>query len=321
MKNRTFTLVLIIEAVLCAIAALAFSYDNVGYLTVMQFPFAQLGILLRGLSLSGTIGNVAAFIIYIVICAMPLIFAAIYMKKKTLKAEDGLLVLLSGFAFYMMYMMINPGMLSKTPSFINKDLGMAILGGAFYSVLIGYLVLKMLRRADTSSTEKVLKVLRLLLAAAAVVIVFGISYMGIGDVRIKLDAIQSGNTDPSVSLGFTNFFVVLRYVMTQLPTILEVVIFVMAMRLCDFLHVDKYGDDAIRNAENLAKFCKITVVVIMLSCMVVNLLQVVFASSLVAVEFNTVVPLDSIIVALTALLLTRFFVASRELSQDNKMFI
>jgi len=39
------------------------------------------------------------------------------------------------------------------------------------------------------------------------------------------------------------------------------------------------------------------------------------------VDFQTTLPLDSIIVALVALLLTRFFTASRSLAQDNQMFI
>lgn len=322
MKNRTFVILLIIESIICIIAALALSNPNVsGYLLIMQFPFAQLGLLLRGLSLSSAFGNVIAFIIYVALCAVPLVFALLHIKKRTFKIEDWLLVIMSGFGFYVMYMMINPDMLSLIPSFIMDGFGQAVLGGAFYSILIGYLVFKMLRTADGSSTDSLLRVLRLLLAVAAIIIVFSISYIGVGAVKAKLDAIQTGNTDPSVSLDFTNFFVVLRYVLTQLPVFMELIILIFAMQLCSKLRKDAYGEGAVESAKKLASFCKKTVVVILLCCITLNLLQIVFAGTLVSVDYNTVLPLDSIIIAFAALLLMRFFIASRELSQDNKMFI
>lgn len=322
MKNKTLIVLLILESIICITAALALSNPNVsGYLVVMQFPFAQLGSLLRTLSLSSTFGNVIAFILYVAICAVPLVFALLHVIKKTFKIEDWLLVIMSGFGFYMMYMMINPAMLNLIPSLIVEDFGKAVLGGAFYSILIGYLVFKMLRKTNSSSTDSLLRVLRMLLAVAAVIVVFSISYIGIGGVKTKLADIQSGNTDPSVSLGFTNFFVVLRYVFTQLPVFMELIIFILAMQLCNKLREDTYGEGAVESAKKLASFCKKTVVVILLCCITLNLLQIVFAGSLVSVDYNTVLPLDSIIIAFAALLLMRFFIASRELSQDNKMFI
>ena len=322
MKNRKFILVLIIEAVLCGIAALAFSPPGGSvYLVIAQFPYAQLGLLLRSLSLSGTLGNVAAIIFYIAICAVPLVLVALHMKKHSFKAEDWLLVVLSGFGFYMIYMMINPAYLCRIPCFLSEDFGRAVLGGACYSILIGYLVLRLMRKADGTNTDALLKVFRLLLAIMAVIVVFSISYIGISDVATKLAAIQSGNTDPSVSLGFTNFFVLLRYALTQLPQIMGLAILVLAMRLCDHLRTDRYGEEAVNAAKKLASFAKKTVAVILLGCITLNLAQIVFAGSLVSADFLTTLPLDSIVIALAALLLARFFVASRELKQDNQMII
>jgi len=321
MKDKTFIRLLFIEAVVCAAAALAFSHSGSSYLVIAQFPFAQIGLLLRELSLSGVFGNVIAIIFYVALCALPLLFIALRIKKQTLKVEDWLLVIISAFGFHMMYMMINPGYLAQIPAYINEDVGKAALGGAFYSLLIGYLVLKLLRKADGVRTDALLKILRLLFALTAVILVFSIGYIGISDVQSRLTAIQSGNTDPSVALGFTNFFVILRYVLTQLPVFMELIIFILAMRLCGHLREDRYSDETISAAKKLASFCKKTVVVILLCTITLNLAQIVFAGSLVSVNFQTTLPLDSIIVALVALLLTRFFTASRELAQDNQMFI
>ena len=322
MKNKTFILIIFMEAMVCLIAALAFPAQNgSSYLAIAQFPFAQLGLLLRTLSLSGVFGNVIAFVLYAALCALPLLFIALHVKKHTLIVDDWLLVIMSGFAFYMMYMMINPGYLAQIRCYINEDMGRAVLGSAFYSLLIGYLVVKLLRKSSDSGTDTLLKILRLLFAITAVILVFSISYIGIAEVKTKLAAIQSGNTNPSVMLGFTNFFVILRYMLTQLPVFMELIIFILAMRLCDHLREDRYSENAVNEATKLASFCKKTVSIILLCTITLNLAQILFAGSLVSVDFLTALPLDSIIVALVALLLTRFFTASRELAKDNQMII
>lgn len=322
MKIKTFVGILALEAVIGAIAALAFSTPSSNsYLAIAQFPFAQLGLLLRALSLSGILGNVTAIILYAALCLFPLLFIAMYVKKHTIKVEDWLLIVMSGFAFYMMYMMINPGYLGQIRCFINEDVGKAVLGSGFYSLLVGYLVIKLLRKSSHSGTDALLKILRLLFAVTAVILVFSISYVGIADANAKLTAIQSGNTDPSVALGFTNFFVFLRYILTQLPTFMELAIFILAMRLCDHLRENRYGEDTVSAANHLTSFCKKTVGIILLCTITLNLAQILFAGSLVSVDFLTTLPIDSITVALIALLLSRFFTASRELAKDNQMFI
>jgi len=322
MKDRRFVLILAAEAVLCVIAALALKpQGGSAYVTIAQFPFAQIGLLLRGLSLSGVAGNVAAIVLYIALCGVPLVFVALHIKKRVFKAEDALLIVMSGFGFYMMYMMINPGLLSDIPCYAVGDVGKAVLGGAFYSLLIGYLVLRLLRRAEGSSTDKLLRVMRLLFAAVAVVLVFSISYIGLSDVKTQLAEIKAGNTDPSVSLGMTTFFVLLRFALTQAPVVMEIGIFLLGMRLCNALREDRYSEGAVGAAKKLAAFAKMTVVVILLCCIVSNLAQIVFAGSLVSANFLTTLPLGEIVVAVGALLLTRFFVASRELKQDNQMII
>ena len=93
------------------------------------------------------------------------------------------------------------------------------------------------------------------------------------------------------------------------------------MGLCNHLREDRYGEGAVVAAKKLASFCKKTVVVIMVCYMTLNLLQIIFAGSLVSVDYKTVVPLHSIIIAFAALLLMRYFIASRELSTDNNLFI
>ncbi len=322
MKNKTLILLLGLEAVVFAVIALAVTApEGSGYLFLASFPFAQIGMLLRTLSLSGTLGNIAAFVLYIGLGALPLLFAALHLKRSTAKAEDWLLVIISGFAFYMLYMMINPGALGRIPGFFNADVGRATLGGAFYSLLIGYSVIKLLRRSNSTATDSLLKIMRLLFAVTAVILVFSISYIGIGEVKSRFTAVQNGNTDPFVSLEFTYIFILVRYVFTEVPAVMEIGIFLLGMQLCNDLRADRYGEAAISAAKKLADFSKKAVVTILLCTLTLNLAQIVFAGSLVDVNFVTTLPIDAIIVAFAALLLTRFFTASRALAQDNQLFI
>ena len=322
MKVRNFILILAAEAVLCVVAAVTLTLQSgSGYMMLFQFPFAQIGLLLRSLSLSGAAGNAAAIVLYAILCIVPLMFAVPRIRKRTLKAEDALLAVMSGFAFYMMYMMINPGLLNRIPFYAVGDFGKAVLGGTFYSLLIGYLVLRLLRRADGSSTDALLSVMRLLFAAVAVALVFSISYIGVSAAKAELAAIKAANTDPSVSLGMTSVFVLLRYIFSLAPVAMEIAIFLLGMHLCEALQQDRYGEAAVGAAQKLAAFAKWTVVVILLCCILINLAQIIFAGSLLWADFFTTLPVSEIVVAVGALLLTRFFIESRNLKQDNQMII
>ena len=323
MNKKVLTTLLIGESLLCIILALCLPSESGanGYLIIAQFPFALIGQGLRSLSLSGAIGNVFAFILYAALCLVPVVFAAVALKKKRFKAEDTLLLVLSGFAFYMMYMMVNPALIGGPIHFDTEGFGKAVLGGVFYSILLGYLVLRLLRKTDSAPTDKLLKMLRLLLGIMAAVLILSIFYVGIISLKAQLAAIQSSNTDPSVSLGMTNFFLLLRFALTNLPNALEIVLFLIAMRLCGALMIDRYSEDVITTAAKLAAFSKKMVVTVLLSCITLNLLQVIFADALVSADFLTTLPLDAIILAFVMLLLSRFFTASRELAQDNQMFI
>ena len=67
MKNRLLTITLGAEAALCVLfCALGGAAD-----AVLTFPLAPIGGWLRRLSLSGSLGNGAAIVIYVLLCLLP----------------------------------------------------------------------------------------------------------------------------------------------------------------------------------------------------------------------------------------------------------
>ena len=323
MKEKTLLSILGIEAALCAVLAFLLppGSQSGGYLVIAQFPFAQIGAGLRILSLSNTAGNAAALVLYFGVCMLPAAFAVVRIMKKRFLAEDILLFVLGGFSFYMLFIMVNPSYFMGKMGALAGDMAKAVLGGVFYSILIGYTVLRLLRKADVTPTEKLLKTLRSTLGVMAAVLVLGICYLQISETRAQIAQIQSVNTDPSVSLTTTFVFAWMRFALVSLPYALEISLFLRAMRLCGLLMEDRYSEAVIVSAKKLAQFCKRMVAAVLISYIAFNLLQVVFSEQLVNANVQTALPLDSIIVAFATLLLSRLLSDSRRLRQDNDLII
>ena len=108
--------------------------------TIITFPLEQIGCALRRLSLSGAMGNMIAIILYVLIGLIPcMVWLFLKGKGKNLK-EDYLLFPISGFLLLVLYYMINPGLIPVN----EAGGGKLLLAGTFYSVLVGYVVLRSL---------------------------------------------------------------------------------------------------------------------------------------------------------------------------------
>ena len=114
--------------------------------SVMAFPMAPIGMGLRKLSLSGSAGNIAAIVIYILLSLLPLGYLLFCSRRRALTASDGLLAVLSVLLFAVLYVMINPGLIGELlGTHMLMETGKAMLGGMVWSVVVGYLVLQILR--------------------------------------------------------------------------------------------------------------------------------------------------------------------------------
>ncbi len=336
MKNKLLYILLLAEAVLCAAAALAFSLPDVsGVMYLGQTPFDEIGSLLRVMSLSGGAGNALAVAMYTILCLIPAAFLIIKLARKRAKAEDALLAVMSGYLFYLMYMMVNPGLLSSL-SIGSEDFGKAVLGGVFWSILIGWLVLKLLRYVKGKETPGLLRMLGILFVLAAVIIVFNAAYIGVADLKVDIEAVKAGNTstsDPMFSglmgegfntaadLAPTITFLVFRFVTGLIPVVTDILILLAAKKLAERLNADRFSLDVIGVSEKLARLCRYAVVIIVLSSIALNIIQLLAAGSLLTMDFVNNIPLGSVILALVMLLLSRYFAESRKIKRENEMFV
>ncbi len=329
MKNKKrLVIFLFIELVVCLLLAFFKKGDSGrAYASLIEFPLAQLGSILRSLSLSSQLGNIAAIILYISIGFLPLAYLAYrhYRKKKGL--EDILLPILSLLLFMILYLMINPSLINRWfgpltfPGVSLAGMGKSILGGVFYSALAAYLILKAIRNIEQRDTDKLLDILAYLLYIAMAIGIFSVFYLGVGTLAMDIQALKDANTDPAIWLSPSYLFMILAFILENTPTLLLIYIFIVAIRLVEALRVDRYSDEVIASSKKVFRLSKFALLFIMVGNLAFNLLQVICSKYLYNVAYKTLVPLNLLGLSLLMLLVGRYFSQSKQLHTDNQLFI
>jgi hypothetical protein len=317
MKHKLLYGILAVEAVLLVLLGIW----GVGVVSITAFPFAEIGCGLRALSLSGGAGNSAAVILYGLFCLLPLVYLLVRMIRRRARAEDGLLGLLSALMFWILYLLINPaeiGQLFGAPEL--AELGVLILGGTLWSILIGYAVLRALRTFSGSHTVALLRYLDILLGLLCVVLVYGVFGSGFSGLLTAFEKLKEANTG-AASLGTSYLFLVLQYLADVLPYMLDLVVIQFGMRLTDALRTDVYGPEVGTAANRLGAVCQVSVVAVLLMQIAVNVSQLLLGSAVHSSDYTVRIPLLSIVFVLAVLLLAKYFAAGRQLKKDNDMFI
>ncbi len=327
-RKKGLYIFLAVELVVCLLLAITTrGGGSSGYSSLMKFPLAQLGSILRSLSLSSQLGNIAAIILYISIGFLPLAYLAYrhYRKKKGL--EDILLPILSLLLFMILYLMINPSLINRWfgpltfPGVSLAGMGKSILGGVFYSALAAYLILKAIRNIEQRDTDKLLDILAYLFYIAMAIGIFSVFYLGVGTLAMDIQALKDANTDPAIWLSPSYLFMILAFILENTPTLLLIYIFIVAIRLVEALRVDRYSDEVIASSKKVFRLSKFALLFIMVGNLAFNLLQVICSKYLYNVAYKTLVPLNLLGLSLLMLLVGRYFSQSKQLHTDNQLFI
>lgn len=317
MKNKVLCILLVCESALCIAACLIFDPASQIFAAAVSFPFEQIGNGLRTLSLSSGTGNVFAIAIYAILSLLPAAAILFIIKKRKFCPEDVLLPILSALLFAVLYIMINPGLLSENTGSIGK----ALLGGVIYTVLLGYAVLRILRRsftADTNRLQKYISALLIVISAVFVYQAFGASFAEIVSSFKSFASSNNGNEQP---LTASYIFIVFRYIVNMLPYVLDIVIVFAALRLINELQKDSYSEESVASSNRLSRIGGIAIVISTILNIAFNILQFVFMKSLSVINGFVIIPLSSIAFAIAALLLSRYIAKNKRLKDKNDMFI
>ena len=333
MKRRVFVGILCVEALACVLfCILQTSFDGV-FSAAMAFPFEQIGMGLRALSLSSGLGNAAAIVVYGAASLWPIVVLLILRKRRKLCAEDGLLALLSAVLFAILYFMINPGLISLwTGGAALQSVGKAVLGAMVYSVLCGYFILRVLRLFSGGGTEELFRYMSVMLSLLNVLFVYLVFGACFSDLLDSIGLLRAGNVGIEYFLGAdymgnehlfgaSFIFLVLQFIVNTLPYVFSIFIVFAALRLLDEMRIDRYSDETVAATEQISRFCKAALVAMVLANIGFNLLQLLFAKSLSVINSSVQIPVFSITFVLVALLVSRLVAENKQLKDDNDMFI
>ena len=322
MKPKLLIPILTIEAMLCVILTL-YNPSFTGFLpAVMAAPFEQIGLFLRWLSLSGTIGNIIAILLYLIISLSPVAWMLVVSRRNKRYAEHFVLPVLSVALFIVLYLMINPSILvSIVRSADGLPVGKAILGSTIYSILVGYALLRILRLFFSNGIKNLktyVSVLLCLLNMLFVYLIFGAKFHKLLHL---ISTLKNNNVGNEHLLTTTYVFYVFQFVVDILPYVLDIAIIYVGLMLFEEYCIDRYSMATVTFAKKLAALCGISLAITVISNITYQFLQLIFIKKLMTINSTLQIPVFSIAFVLATLLLSRFIAENKALKDDNDSFI
>ena len=321
MRKRRLIFILIVEAVACLLLYGTAAVQPQWFSAVFGFPFEQIGMGLRALSLCGGLGNGVAILLYLMLALAPVGWFLLLKRRRSREAEDGLLLVLSILLFVVLYWMVNPGLIPAYANLSHPEMGKSLLGGGIYAVLAGYGVLRLLRHfllADRSKLQRYLVLLLWILAGFFVFLAFGDEF---GAFLESIKSLQVGNQGNENLLGLSYGFLFLRYLVGVLSYILDTIVIFFGLNLIKALEIDRYSSDTLQAAQKFSGLCIRCLAAIVLTALAFDLLQIAVLGSLAQVSIIVFLPVLSIAFVLFSLLLARFIEENQRLKKDNDLFI
>lgn len=298
-------------ALLGAVLALAFP----GEMTyeAIAAPVNALGQALRGLSLSGTGGNAAAWAITLVVSLLPLI-PFLLLRRKRKAVEDWVLLLLIPQIFALLYYAVNPTLIDSmaAPFLPVGQLGVIL------ATAVTWLVLAFLRALAEAPGQRLSAAVGALLTGCALLLTFGVGFAQAGAWRAAADDVQAGNTG---DVRFTLIMLAVLGVLRAAPYLLGAAALLWGGRLVEAGGREPFSQDTAQLCDRTALACRMAAEAAVVLSLTVNLLQLAFFSLLVKTDFRVELSLLPLALAGAMFLLSRWMRQGLALREDNDSII
>lgn len=279
-----------------------------------KLPLSFIGTGLRNLSLSGTVGNIVAIVLYILICLLPLLC----LLKGKRHIEDLLLPATSAAMLFGFYYIINPSL--RAPVLMG-EVGNMVLECVVYSIFFTWCILRLVRYccgADRVGLYRVLWLLCMVFAALCIFMGFG---GGWETCCRAIEAVKAGNTAEGVRLAPTYAFLYLRFAADAAEYCLTAWVFLLAGELVMDVRHDPYSDATLRTSLCMAKWCRISLTVTMLMMVLLNVGQLLLAKGLHHLSAEVHIPLLGITVTLVMMAIGGLLAKGVKLKRENDSFV
>mgnify|MGYP006990036429 CR=1 FL=1 len=322
------------EAVILAVAALLFYcvFGMKNALLILAVPFQAAGAILRWLSLSSSVGNLAALALFAILGGWPFVF---FVKAKSGLTPDGrscvFLILTSLMLWMNLYFGVNPAALAKIMPMAAGDaeiikIAQVIIGGGFYSTVIAWILSVQLHALETQQEaaavedkdsvferKRLVRKVRLLLEAASVLEVGQVAYGGTYQVcRSVLGAWKGGADIPGV---------LLKQIFLIIPEIYMVLLLLAGIALLSELEKDTFSQAVQEAFERLGDISSRTAKASIYCGVLYNLTALGFAAASADTNLRLEIPVLPLLLAFASLLLVQYFKAGKVLQEENDSFI
>lgn len=284
-----------------------------GGLSLICLPFFLCARGLRWLSLSGSLGNLLAIGLFVLLGLCPLLPGL--GKKRS--PEDWLLVLASIALWIGEYYLINPALL---PVSLRGPVGQLVLCGAVYELLLCWAVLRLLKASRNMEKADYLRWLKTFLWLCAGVCVLSV-IVTLASLPDSFRQLRETNTAPGLELTPTYVFLILSAAVTALEYLLDAWVLLLGAGLLRVLEQGPYTRTALAAADRVSLWCRRSLAVILLSHTAVNLSQALLASRLHRLSFEFRLPLLSLATVFALLALSGLLKKGLRLQEDNDLFI
>lgn len=328
MNERSVKKLTAMAAVIALLAGLLLIYGagTRNGLEAIVWPFAKIAACLRAMSLSGPAGNAAATTLYLALCLIPSAFLLRRCIKKRASAADLLLVFMSIWLLFMLYMMINPGRMTLLFSIPAGSMQTAVditLTLLFFSLFVAYLALRMMHKIESRESESLMKWMRGILTAVAVFYAFlavydtvfqclaqpaAASVFGYGDSGMDGQAISE-----ALGVGLS--------VLRLIPVIFILRTIFAAVAILDSLSSAPYGTAIVDSTKRLSQNARNAVLASVICGLFLGITQLLAGTWISKVEITLDFPFLPMILALAAMLLARYMQEHNALYEDKQSII
>ena len=332
MKPDRIKVMLLAEALICVLLALALRLFEGDAFSAAGFPGSAVGQGLSALAATGRFGFALAFTLYAAVILLPLYALARIGVRRELRPEDALLVLLSAAAACALF---PRGWVSYWSTAAETLFPRLAWQWLIFALLAGWIVLRLLRRFSGGDTQELLRLFRVMLTVAAAYFVFEVCFAEFAGLFSAVDTLKAGNTalttdtvlpaatdiTGSKSLAFSYVVLALRFAAESLPTLLAAATAYFAVGLLDTMENGAFTQESAAYAPKLAAWCVKVLKISVLFTLTVNILQAVCAPMLLSTSISIRLPIFELCFVLAALLGSRLIASNVALAADNDLFI
>jgi hypothetical protein len=214
--------------------------------------------------------------------------------------------------------MINqmPDLLADTSALPYIKLSLSIL---FYSLIVGYMILRMVRTLSrikaVDKTNYLYLGLQKSLLFVSILYTFLLGYF----TTIQFFTDYHKNIEEGRS-ALNTLFIIIKYILENIPILYTILILIAGIVLLKAMMSSQPGEE-VNAANQLGMLSTRTVYITVISNIVLNILQFLLSKRLNDTDFNLEFSLFPLIISFSAMILSGYFKKTKDLSEDNELII